>query len=69
MNTIGSRGPTGTAATMVVEFSLKLNCKVTSMMNNATVKFYGELKLAVNTLLHAAYQKTHEKIFLEFLEI
>ena len=38
-------------------------------MNNATIKFYGELKLAVNTLLYAVYQKTHEKNFLNFLKI
>ena len=37
-------------------------------MNNATIKFYRELKLAVNTLLYAVYQKTHEKI-LDFLKI
>ena len=36
-------------------------------MNNTTIKFYRELKLAVNTLLYAFYQKTHEKI-LEFFE-
>ena len=39
------------------------------MINSVTIKFYRELKLAVNTLLHAVYQKTHEKNFLNFLVI
>ena len=38
-------------------------------MNNATIKSYRELKLAVNTLLYAVYQKTHEKNFLNYLKI
>ena len=37
------------------------------MMNHATLNFYGELKLALNTLLHAVYQKTHEKKFSEII--
>ena len=41
-----------TAATMVVQFSLKSELKT---------NFNHEYKLAVNTLLYAVYQKTHGK--------
>ena len=44
---------------MIVQFSLKSELKTN--LNDATIKFYGELKLAVNTLLHAVYQKTCKK--------
>ena len=32
-------------------------------MNNAAIKLYWKLKLAVNTLLYVVHQKTHENIF------
>ena len=56
MSTIGSKSPTGTAATMAVKFS---NSELKTM-NNTTTKIYEGLKLAVNALLYAVYHKTHE---------
>ena len=63
MNTIGSRSPTGTLA---LEFSLKSESKTNFNVNDATIKFYRELKLAGNTLPHTVYQKTYKKQNYEF---
>ena len=54
---------------MVVQFSLKSELKTKFNDEYAIIKFYGEFKLAVNTLLYAVYQKTHENNFLNFLKI
>ena len=47
-------------------FLSNVSWKLNSMMNNTTIKFYGKLKLAVNTLIYAVYQKTHENFFCNF---